>query len=83
MSSEIWYTQEQLDIALLKNTQEGILREIQSQRTDMTDLSSNIRVEMHSMRDEIKSQGHWNVGLILGIYGMIGAAALAKLCGIL
>lgn len=88
------YTQEQMDIALLKNTQEGIVREIHDVSTDMNSLRSELRTELHavtselrtelrSMRDEIRSQGHWNIGLILGIYGMIGAAALGKVFGLL
>lgn len=113
------YTQEQMDIALLKNTQEGITREIHGLGTDMNSLrtdmnssslglraelhavsadmnssslglraelhavSAELRTELRSMRDEIRSQGHWNIGLILGIYGMIGAAALGKIFGVL
>jgi hypothetical protein len=83
MTQKTTYSQEQLDIALLKNTQEGILREIHGLGANMTSLSSDLRSELHSMRDEIRSQGHWNIGLILGIYAMIGAAALGKVFGVM
>lgn len=59
------YTQEQLDIELLKNTNAGTLRELSDIKT------------------EIKSQFHMVIGLILGIYGMITAAAIAKIVGVL
>ncbi|HWW39312.1 hypothetical protein [Pedobacter sp.] len=64
MSTPI-YSQEQLDIAVLKNSQEGVLR------------------ELSVIREEIKSESHKNTNLILGIYAMIGAAALGKLFGII
>ncbi len=77
------YTQEQLDIALLKNTQEGIFRSLDDMKNEIHIMRSDMRQELHEVRDEIKSQGHWNIALILGIYGMIGAAALGKLFGVL
>lgn len=101
MSQAQLYTQEQMDIALLKNTQDGIAKEMyrlgmdmnalraetnalsSELRTELHSVRSELRTELHSMRDEIRSQGHWNIGLILGIYGMIGAAALAKVLGVL
>lgn len=57
------YTQEQLDIAVLKNTNDGVLR------------------TLSDIKSEIKSQFHLVIGLILGIYGMITAAAFAKVLG--
>jgi len=70
--SEPIYTQEQHDILLLKNNQEHILRVL-----------DDMKGEIHSMHQYIKSQSHWNIGLILGIYAMIGAAALGKIFGVL
>jgi hypothetical protein len=64
-NSPILYTQEQLDIAILKNTDEGLLRSIYEIKTDM------------------KSQFHLLIGLILGIYGIITASAVAKVAGFL
>jgi len=58
------YTQEQLEIAILKNSNEGILRTLSDIKTDM------------------KSQFHLVIGLILGIYGMITATAIAKVFGV-
>lgn len=83
MAEQQMYTQDQLDIALLKNTQEGISKEIHNLGDDMSTLRSDLKSELHSMRDEIRSQGHWNIGLILGIYGMIGAAAVGKIVGVI
>lgn len=57
------YTQEQLDIAVLKNTNDGVLR------------------TLSDIKSEIKSQFPLVIGLILGIYGMITAAAFAKIMG--
>lgn len=59
------YTQEQLDIAVLKNTNDGVLR------------------TLSDIKSEIKSQFHLVIGLILGIYGMITAAAFAKIMGMI
>lgn len=66
------YTQEQHDILILKNNQEHIFRVL-----------DDMKHEVHVMHNDIKSQSHWNIGLILGIYAMIGATALAKIFGIL
>jgi len=76
MNNAAKYTQEQMDIAVLKNTNEGILRSISDLRDDM-------KTELSAIRAEMKSQGHMNLGLSLGIYGMIGAAALAKIFGVM
>lgn len=48
-----------MDIALLKNTNEGILRTL-------------TRIE-----SEIKSQFHWTMGLIIGLYTIGGGALLS------
>jgi hypothetical protein len=56
------YTQEQLDIALLKNSNEGILR------------------TLTEIKAEIKSNFHWTMGLILGMYA-IGLTALVSALG--
>lgn len=56
------YTQDQLDIALLKNTNEGILGQL-------------TRIE-----GEIRSQFHWTMSLIVGVY-IIGISALVSAVG--
>ena len=60
--NELKYTQEQLDIALLKNTNEGILKTISE------------------MKSDIKSNFHWTMGLILGLYA-IGLTGLISALG--
>lgn len=59
---ETTYTQTQLDVALLKNTNEGILRTLSEIKT------------------EIKSNFHWTMGLILGLY-TIGIGGLISAVG--
>lgn len=76
MKSEAIYTQEQMDIALIKNTQEGTIRTIGN-------LEKDIKGQLVDFKSDIKSQFHLMLGLILGIYGMIGAAALGKVFGVL
>lgn len=83
MNTQAKYTQEQMDIALIQNTQEGILRSLTDMKEEIHIMRSDVRNELHTVHEEIKSQGHWNIGLILGIYGMIGAAALGKIFGVL
>lgn len=66
MTNTAKYTQEQLDIALLKNNNEGILR------------------TLADIKSEIKSNFHWTMGLILGMYalGITGLiSALGKAYG--
>jgi hypothetical protein len=65
------YTQEQMDIALLKNSNEGILRTL-----------IEIKDEIRDIRGDIKSQFHWTLGLIFGSYalvipGLVGAISKA------
>lgn len=63
MKSNQTYTQEQLDIELLKQKNDGF---------------NQVLVEI---KTELKSQFHLVIGLILGIYGIITAGALAKVMG--
>lgn len=83
MPKELMYTQEQLDIALIKTTQEGVFREFKHIDKNISDFKTDIKSEMGSIKSEMKSQFHLLLGLILGIYGMIGAAALGKVFGVL
>jgi len=62
MKEKISYTQEQLDIALLKYANEGILR------------------TLSEIKSEIKSNFHWMLGLILGIYAL-GITGLVSAIG--
>lgn len=57
--SEKFYTQEQLDIALLKNTNEGILETLK--RFD---------IRFDELEQKIESNFHWTLGLMVGIYAI-------------
>jgi hypothetical protein len=59
------YTQEQLDIALLKQKDDEFMR-------TLSDIKSTMNSNFHTL-----------LGLILGIYGVIAATALAKLAGLI
>jgi len=78
MTEQAVYTQEQMDIALIKNTQEGMFRAITTLEGDIKNQISDFKTEVKS---ELKSQFHTMLTLILGIYGVMGAAALAKVFG--
>ena len=67
--SEAIYTQEQLDIAILKNNNEGILRV-------MTDFKS----QLTEIKAEIETHFHWTLGLIFGLY-TIGLGAMVSAVG--
>ncbi len=62
MNKDAIYTQEQLDIAILKNTNEGILR------------------TLSEIKAEIKSNFHWTMGLVLGLY-TVGVGGLISAVG--
>lgn len=87
MSTEAIYTQEQMDIALIKNTQEGIIRTIGNLEIDLkgqfSEFKSEMKGQLSEFKSEMKGQFHLLLTLILGIYAMIGAAALGKIFGIL
>jgi hypothetical protein len=61
----VTYTQEQLDIALLKQKDEEFMRAL-------TEIKSTMSSNFHIL-----------LGLIIGIYGVMGATALAKIAGVL
>jgi hypothetical protein len=79
MTQAQMYTQEQLDIALLKTTQASIFRVFKHIDKNIIDFKN----DMNTVKSEMKSQFHLLLGLILGIYGMIAAAALGKVFGVL
>lgn len=68
MSSTAKYTQEQLDIAILKNTNEGILRVLILVRT------------LSRIESEIKSHFHWTMGLIFGLYTIGIGGLISAVC---
>ena len=70
MTQKVMYTQEQLDIALLKNNQVGVLREM-----------THIRDDFHAIRAEIKSNFHWTLGLMITIGAGGIVSILAKSYG--
>lgn len=74
MTKQLVYSQEQLDIALLKNSNDGILRSVDN-------LKQDLRQSMSDIRSEIKTQSHWNLGLMIGLYVIIVTAVLSKMAG--
>jgi len=66
------YTQEQLDIALL-----------QSKSDSQSQTLNRIEVRLDSIESNIKSQYGNFTNYILGIYGLILAASLARLGGVI
>lgn len=64
------YTQEQLDIEILKCQANGL-------RGDFFDLRKDLR----ELRNEIRSQFRGNIGLVLGAYVMITVDIAAKVFG--
>lgn len=68
------YTQEQLDIAILKNTNEGILKSLDRIETEIKTQISEIRTEI---RSEIRTHFHWTTGLIFGLYAISLSALLS------
>lgn len=72
MNQQAIYTQNDLEIELLKNTNQGVFREF-----------NKINTELNGIRQEMKTQYHWMLGLILGMYGMFGAAAISRILGVI
>lgn len=64
------YTQDQLEIALLKNSQEGIGRTL-----------SELKSDFNNLRQEVKTQGYWMMGLQLAMYGLIITPFISKFVG--
>lgn len=67
MKQNMMYSQEQLDIELLKNTQSGFLRSLEK-----------IESSIWMLNQKIDSHFHWTLALIFGTYamgltGLIGA----------
>lgn len=68
MIQEKLYTQEQLDIALLKNNNEGII--ISLNRLDNS---------INKLETKIDSNLHWTIGLMFGLYAMVVTGLLGAL----
>jgi hypothetical protein len=68
-----------MDIALLKNSQEGILISLYETRQDLRSLKDNIHSELKCMRSKIKTNFHLNLVLTIGVYAMIFAYAVGLL----
>jgi len=66
MSSNAKYTQEQLDIALLRNTNEGILLCLQ-----------NIDKRIDRLDDKIDSHFKWTMGTMLSLNAIVITSLLA------
>jgi hypothetical protein len=71
MSDTPIYTQDQLDIALLKNDQSGFMRSLER-------IETSINSRLDKLDQKVDSHFHWTLGLIFGMYamgltGLIGA----------
>lgn len=68
----ITYTQDQLDIALLK------------QRSDeLSNTMKEIKRDLMAQKSEMMSQFHFVNAMILGLYGIIVAGAISKVFGVM
>lgn len=71
----VTYTQEQLDIALLKNDQSTISKTL-----------DRIESRLNSLEQKVDSHYHWMIGCIIGLYGLAITgliAAIGKAYGVL
>lgn len=65
------YTQDQMDIAILKNTQSSFIQSLQR-------IEFSINSKFERLEQKVDSNFHWTLGLIFGMYamgltGLIGA----------
>lgn len=70
--SDVVYTQDQMDIAILKNNQTGLMKSLER-------IESSITTRLDKLDQKVDSHFHWTLGLIFGIY----ALALPTLIGAL
>lgn len=71
MSQQHMYTQDQLDIALLKNNQSSFMKSLER-------IENSITSRLDKLDQKVDSHFHWTLGLIFGMYamgltGLIGA----------
>ena len=72
MTNDQIYTQEQMDIALLKNNQSSFMQSLER-------IENSINTRLDRLDQKVDSHFHWTLGLIFGIY----ALALPTLIGAL
>lgn len=65
------YTQEQVDIEILKTKSDSMVKTLDSVRGDLENLNSSLKMQFNNFTN-----------YILGIYGILLASALAHLSGI-
>lgn len=70
--SDVVYTQDQLDMAILKNNQNGFMQSLER-------IENSINTRLDRLDQKVDSHFHWTLGLIFGIY----ALALPTLIGAL
>lgn len=71
MSQSQMYTQEQLEIELLKNNQSALMKSLER-------IETSINSRLDKLDQKVDSHFHWTLGLIFGMYamgltGLIGA----------
>lgn len=76
--SQAIYTQEQLDIAILKNNQSTISKTLEKIEHRFDRLEQKVDAQSTKLEQKVDSHFHWMVGLMFGLYtmglsGLIGA----------
>ncbi len=73
MSAAQMYTQEQMDIALLKNNQSGFMQSLGR-------IENSINTRLDRLDQKVDSHFHWTLGLIFGLYGIVVTGLIGALC---
>lgn len=65
------YTQDQMDITILKNNQNGFIKSLER-------IEGSINSRLDRIEQKVDSHFHWTLGLIFGVYalcvsGLVGA----------
>lgn len=72
MSDTQLYTQDQMDLALLKNNQSGFMQSLER-------IENSINTRLDRIDQKVDSHFHWTLGLIFGIYALALPALIGDL----
>lgn len=70
MAHSVTYTQEQMDIAILKNNQNDFIQSMKRIESNINRIESNINNKFDRLEQKVDSNFHCTLGLIFGIYAM-------------